>query len=165
MTSTLVSTMPLKRLKWTSTGLTVPVRLQTLVKTAQFLLTVRPYSIFPAAMPYRMWSNFQYREGSTVCTGLRRGHLYQRLMSRRKQNSLFSANPSGLPGRNSKELHKASRASGNEVRLIVVEGWLAGSPALQSASTYTTMAHCVPPVCCRGPHLRRIAFEINNGMP
>ncbi|KAM0701920.1 hypothetical protein Q7P35_010830 [Cladosporium inversicolor] len=129
----------------------------------------RPHGASPlaniTAMPYRMWSNFQYREGSTVCTGLRRGHLYQRLMSRRKQNSLFSANPSGLPGRNSKELHKASRASGNEVRLIVVEGWLAGSPALQSASTYTTMAHCVPPVCCRGPHLRRIAFEINNGMP
>ena len=33
----------------------------------------RPYSILPAAMPYRMWSNFQYLKGSTVYTGLGRG--------------------------------------------------------------------------------------------
>ena len=39
MTSTLVSTIPMKRLKWTSTGLAVPTRLQTLVKKNS---TVRP---------------------------------------------------------------------------------------------------------------------------
>jgi hypothetical protein len=69
----------MKRLKWISTGLAVPTRLQTLVKTMQSVLAFRPYFIFPAAIPYLMWSNFQYLEGSTVCTGLRRGHLYQRL--------------------------------------------------------------------------------------
>ena len=45
---TLVSTTPLKRLKWTSTGLTVPGRLQTLVKTMQSVL---PFGLIPYSQP------------------------------------------------------------------------------------------------------------------
>jgi hypothetical protein len=109
------STTPRKRLKWTFTSLTSygAGSLAVLVKS---ISAVRPYFICPAAMPYRQrWPNFQYLEGSTICTGLGFERLYQRFLSCRIEYSCLFVMTSRLRGQTVR-LHKAS---GNEGRLMV----------------------------------------------
>jgi hypothetical protein len=138
------STTPRKRLKWTFTSLTSygAGSLAVLVKS---ISAVRPYFICPAAMPYRQrWPNFQYLEGSTICTGLGFERLCQRFLSCQIEYSCLFVMTFRLRGQTVR-LHKAS---GNEGRLMVA---CCFPCSLQSTSTHNPVLS----ICCRGPHLGR----------
>jgi hypothetical protein len=69
-----------------------------------------------AALPYRQrWPNFQYLEGSTLCTGLGCEHLFPRFLSRQFEYSFVFVVTCKLQDQTVK-LHKPS---GKEFRLIV----------------------------------------------